>query len=415
MTPVGGAAGPAGGLGGADAARDAGAAVSGSAGAGGPSASGPRAVALIGASGHGLWHRRLIERTPGLTLCALSDIRPPQPDPDAPLDGVAVFTDHAEMLAATTPDAVVICTPPHTHLPIARDVLHAGYDVLLEKPPVASLAEHASLVGEAEQAKRTVQVNFQALGSVALARLNAEIAAGTLGRVEAIGVAGTWWRAPAYWTRAPWSGKRILNGRPVIDGALLNAFAHALMQGLAIAAGAGWGDPVEAEVERYRAGQIEVEDTGCVRLTFADDRRLTVAVTLASREFRAGDITVTGTAGTAVLEYPTDRLRLPGTAWAQHPGREDLLLNLLAHVADPAVPLRADLGRTRAFTAVLEAVVAAPEPVPVDRRFLVAHEDGWAIDGVEPAVAAAAAAGALFSETAFPWTLGGTTHHQHIA
>ncbi len=374
-----------------------------------------RAVALIGASGHGLWHRRLIERTPGLTLCAVSDVRPPQPDPDAPLDGVAVFTDHTEMLAATAPDAVVICTPPHTHLPIARDVLRAGHHVLLEKPPVASLAEHASLVSEAEQAKRPVQVNFQALGSAALARLLAEIDAGNLGEIRAIGVAGTWWRPPAYWVRSPWSGKRLLNGNPVIDGALLNAFAHAVMQGLAVAAGAGWGAPVDAEVQRYRAGQIEVEDTGCVRLTFADDRRLTVAVTLAAREFRAGDITVTGSAGTAVLEYPTDRLRLPGSDWASFPDREDLLLNLLAHRGDPTVPLRAELERTRAFTAVLEAVVAAPPPVPVDQRFLVTHEGGRAIDGVEPAVAAAAAAGVLFSETAFPWTAPATTYEHRLS
>lgn len=374
-----------------------------------------RAVALIGASGHGLWHRRLIERTPGLRLCAVSDVRPPQQDPDAPLDGVAVFTDHTELLATTTPDAVVICTPPHTHLPIARDVLRAGYDVLLEKPPVASLAEHASLVAEAEQAKLPVQVNFQALGSAALSRLLDGIAAGVLGEVEAIGVAGTWWRPPAYWVRSPWSGKRILDGRPVIDGALLNAFAHAVMQGLAVAAGAGWGAPVHAEVQRYRAGQIEVEDTGCVRLTFPDDRRLTVAVTLAAREFRAGDISVTGSAGTAVLEYPTDRLRLPGAGWDSVPGREDLLLNLLAHGDDPGVPLRAELERTRAFTAVLEAVVAAPPPVPVDPRFLVSHDGGRAIDGVEPAVAAAAAAGALFSETAFPWTAPATTYEHRLA
>jgi predicted dehydrogenase len=375
----------------------------------------PGSVALIGASGHGLWHRRLIERTPGLTLCALSDLRPPEPDPDAPLDGVAVFTDHTEMLATTTPDAVVICTPPHTHLPIALDVLRAGRHLLLEKPPVASLLEHASLVLEAEQVKLPVQVNFQALGSAALARLLAEIDAGSLGEIEAIGVAGTWWRPPTYWVRSPWSGKRFLNGRPVIDGALLNAFAHAVMQGLAIAAGAGWGEPVDAEVERYRAGRIEVEDTGCVRLTFANGRRLTVAVTLAAREFRAGDITVTGTAGTAVLEYPTDRLRLPGAGWEKLPGREDLLLNLLTHRADPAVPLRAELGRTRAFTAVLEAVIAAPPPVPVDPRFLVTHDGGGhAIDGVEPAVAAAAAAGALFSETAFPWTAGGGTYHHRL-
>ena len=44
-----------------------------------------------------------------------------------------------------------------------------------------------------------------------------------VGAVDAIGVAGCWWRPPAYWTRSPWAGKRILNGRPVVDGALLGA------------------------------------------------------------------------------------------------------------------------------------------------------------------------------------------------
>jgi predicted dehydrogenase len=366
-------------------------------------APGGRSVALIGASaGHGLWHRRALHSAPGVTLVAVSDVLPLAPADGAPLDGVAVYADHTEMLRRTEADAVIVCTPPHTHLPIALDVLRAGFDVLLEKPPVASLADHATLESALRHAGRAVQVNFQALGSFGLDRLLDAVAAGALGEVESIGIAGTWWRPPAYWTRSPWAGKRVLDGRPVADGALLNPFAHAVMQGLAIAAGCGWGEPRTVEVERYRAGPIEVDDTGSLRITYGGERRLTVAVTLAAREFRAGDITVSGVDGAATLEYPTDLLRLPGQPEAEPAGRVDLLANLLAHRADPAVPLRAPLSRTRGFTAVVEAVLAAPPPVPVDRRFLVPHDGGWAIDGVEPAVAAAAATGRLLSETAFP-------------
>ena len=62
---------------------------------------------------------------------------------------------------------------------------------------------------------------------------------------------------------------------------------------------------------------------------------------------------MTGTGGQAVLEYPTDRLRLPGdVATRRVPGRLGLLENLLAHRADPAgVPLIAPLARTAPFTA----------------------------------------------------------------
>ena len=373
-------------------------------------------VALIGAAaGHALWHRRTIHRMTGVRLVAVSDVVEPRPVDDAPLDGVEVFARHEDLLGRVRPDAVVICTPPHTHLPIALDVLDAGIDVLLEKPPVASLAEHAVLAGAADVIGRAVQVNFQALGSYGLDAVLAAVAAGDLGEVHSIGVAGTWWRPPAYWARSPWAGKRILQGRPVADGALLNPFAHAVMQALAIAAGAGWGEPEAVEVERYRAAPIEVDDTSCLRVEYAGGRVLTAAVTLAARRFRAGDITVSGVDGAAVLEYPTDRIRLPGGQWTAT-GRVGMLENLLAHRAsraggdDPAVPLRAPLSRTRRFTAVLEAVLGAAAPVGIDPRHLRAHDGGWAVDGVEAAVASAASGGIPFAATGAAWASADAVH-----
>jgi predicted dehydrogenase len=373
-------------------------------------------VALIGASGHGLWHRRQLARLAAagrLELVALVDVRPVEPAPDAPVpDGVGIFTDHREMLPAARPDVVIICTPPHTHLPIALDVLAAGADLLLEKPPVLSLAEHRKLAEAVAASGLSCQVGFQALASAALDELTAAVADGRLGTVTGISTVASWQRSDAYYARAPWAGRRSLNGHQVLDGALANAQAHAVMQCLAVAATVQGHDPVLPELielERYRTRPIEVEDTATLRLTLDSGLRIAAAVTLAGEDFIAGEVIVHGTAGRAVLEYPTDRLMLPGDPELRTvPGRVNLLENLLDHRADPAgVPLIVPLARTMGFTATLEAIAAGPEPVLVDGdRVAVIGEPPdrvLSIRGINAVLRRAAEQQALLSELDVPW------------
>jgi predicted dehydrogenase len=371
-------------------------------------------VAIIGASGHGLWHRRTVHQLQqrGLVrLVALCDVRPVEATDDAPTTGVTVHTDHRAMLAEHRPDAVIVVTPPHTHLPIALDAVAADADVLLEKPPVMDLDEHEKLAAAVAASGRACQVGFQALGSAALAELTAAIDAGQLGEVTGVAVAGAWWRPDAYWTRSPWSGRRRVDGRRTLDGALVNAFAHGLMQCLAIA---GLRGEATIEIERYRTRDIEVDDTAALRITGAGRIRdtsgqqlvVTAAVTLSSDGFVPGEITVTGTAGTAFLEYPSDRLRLPADPEPRAvPGRVGLLENLLDHRAT-GTPLIAPLARTAAFTTLVEAIAAAPPPHRIDPAHLVRHPEGGGrvIAEVAPATRAAAAAHALLSELGLPWT-----------
>ncbi|MFB9235872.1 Gfo/Idh/MocA family protein [Plantactinospora siamensis] len=358
-----------------------------------------RRVALIGANGHGRAHRRNLDR-----LSAAGVLDPVALCDTAPIDdpGAApVFTDHRDMLAATAPDVVVICTPPHTHLGIALDAVAAGADLLLEKPPVSSPAEHAALAAALRRTGRACQVGFQALGSAALPELVAAARCATHPFLTA--ALGAWWRPDAYWRRSPWAGRRRLAGRFVADGALANPFAHAVTQALAVAeAASGWPrGTVTAELEWYRTRDIEVEDTAWLRLTDRAGDAVEVAVTLASGTFLAGEVW----AGGAALEYPTDRLRLPGDpGWRPPAGRVDLLENLLAHRAG-GVPLVAPLARTRMFTAVLAVLAAAPPPAPVPDRFLRPHPDGGGpvVQDVADLLRAAAAAGALPSELGVPW------------
>ncbi|GAA3737544.1 Gfo/Idh/MocA family oxidoreductase [Plantactinospora mayteni] len=386
-------------------------------------------MALVGASGHGLWHRRYLaplHDAGKLELVALVDVRPVEAAPDAPVPpGTGVFTDHREMLAATRPDVVVVCTPPHTHLPIALDAIRAGADLLLEKPPVLSLAEHRTLAAALAEAGRVAQIGFQALGSTALRELTSAVAGGRLGRVTGISTVASWQRTDGYYARAPWAGRRSLDGRPALDGVLVNPLAHAVMQCLAVAGAAvtagavaplttvdgtppDW--PAQVELERYRTRPIEVDDTAALRATLGCGLPVLAAVTLAGEEFIAGEVIVHGTAGRAVLEYTTDRLTLPGDPGSREvPGRVNLLENLLAHRADPGVPLIAPLARTAAFTALVQAISAAPEPELVGGERVVATGAGpdrvLTIRGVNAVLRRAAAEGALLSELGVPWAV----------
>ena len=57
-------------------------------------------------------------------------------------------------------DAVAICTPPSVRHAIARDALRAGLNVLLEKPPAATLGEVENLDAIARETGRTLYAGW---------------------------------------------------------------------------------------------------------------------------------------------------------------------------------------------------------------------------------------------------------------
>lgn len=59
--------------------------------------------------------------------------------------------DYRELLNDRSLDAVIIASPPHTHLAILKDALAAGKHVLLEKPMVPNRQELEQLIAEVEK------------------------------------------------------------------------------------------------------------------------------------------------------------------------------------------------------------------------------------------------------------------------
>jgi predicted dehydrogenase len=370
-------------------------------------------ISLVGANGYGIHHRRAIAELQAAgtaELVGVCDVRPIEDDPSAPVPPTAQrFTDYRELLAVTRPDVVAIATPPHTHLEIASAAVRAGADVMLEKPPLVSWTEHEQLTALLAESGRVCQVGFQALGSAALAALADAIRGGRLGAIVGIGACGLWQRPDSYYARTPWAGRRQLDGRPVLDGALANPFAHAVMQCFAIAETVGPVSIAELALERYRARPIEVDDTGALSVRLRSGLRIVVAVTLCSDVEQNPWIVVHGERGRAVLEYTTDRLRLPGDAdFTEVPGRTGLLTNLLANRSAPGeVALLAPLARTAPFTRVIDAIAADGPPTTIEPQWQRVHGPDRIV--TVPGISAVLRAGAdrlkLPSELAIAWAI----------
>lgn len=81
-------------------------------------------------------HLPVIAKNPAFRLAAVSSQR------GKTIEGVPTFRSPADMYAAVPElQAVAICTPPQVRHLYAREALAAGKDVMLEKPPTATVSE----------------------------------------------------------------------------------------------------------------------------------------------------------------------------------------------------------------------------------------------------------------------------------
>src|SRR5215218_2478997 len=103
--------------------------------------------------------------------------------PRAPADaGVPVFTSTEAMLEAMAGelDAVAICTPPTVRLAVAEAAFAAGLDVLLEKPPAATLGEIEEIDRLGLEAGRTLFTAWHSQHAAAVADARAALAGKTV-------------------------------------------------------------------------------------------------------------------------------------------------------------------------------------------------------------------------------------------
>ncbi|SNX57539.1 predicted dehydrogenase [Streptomyces sp. TLI_55] len=366
-------------------------------------------IVLAGARGHGRWHLENIRRLQDKGIVRLAGIceLTPLEATEVP-EGLGTpeqSADFGALLDSTGARIAVICTPIPTHTDLALEAARRGVHLLLEKPPAPSYAEFRRMADGVAAAGVVCQIGFQSLGSHAVPAIRRLIAEGAIGEISGIGGAGAWARPESYYRRAPWAGKRRLNGVDVVDGALTNPLAHAVATGLALNGSTRAEDVTDIRTELLRANDIESDDTSCVRVTTAQGRPVTVAATLCAEHPGDPYVLVHGSRGRITFWYKQDRVLLQRAGHGPEEyeyGSTDLLENLVDHLTD-GTDLLVPPDETGAFMKVVEAIRTAPDPAPLPRAAWHLVADRRVVPGVDGLVAASADTLALFSELGAPW------------
>ncbi|GGR64358.1 MULTISPECIES: Gfo/Idh/MocA family protein [Streptomyces] len=369
-------------------------------------------VVLAGARGHGRWHLDNIRRLQARGVVRLAGICELTPLTGAEIpDGLGTPEQSADLgalLDATGARIAVICTPIPTHTELALTAAARGVHLLLEKPPAPSYAAFRRMADGVAQARVACQIGFQSLGSHAVPAIRRLIAEGAIGAVKGVGAAGAWARDEAYYRRAPWAGRRRLDGADVVDGVLTNPLAHAVATSLALLGTTRAEDVTGIETELLRANAIESDDTSCVRVR-TPRGPVTVAATLCAEHPGEPYVLVHGDRGRITFWYKQDRVLLQRSGHGPEEteyGRTDLLENLAGHLEHGAA-LLVPPDDTGAFMRVVEAIRTAPDPAPLPETAWrpLPDERRRIVPGVEGLVAAAADTLALYSELGASWAL----------
>ncbi|MGW5040221.1 Gfo/Idh/MocA family protein [Streptomyces parvulus] len=366
-------------------------------------------VVLAGARGHGRWHVaniRRLERAGLVRLAGICELTP-LTEQEAGGELPEQSADFGALLDSTGARVAVVCTPIPTHTDLALTAARRGVHLLLEKPPAPSYAEFRRMADGVAATGVACQVGFQSLGSHAVPAIRELVAEGAIGEIAGVGGAGAWVRDEAYFRRAPWAGRRRLDGADVVDGALTNPLAHAVATALALGGTTRAEDVTGIETELSHANDIEADDTSCVRIATARGHRVTVAATLCAQRAAEPYVLLHGGSGRITFWYKQDRILLQrgghGPEEYQY-GRTDLLENLVDHLTSGAA-LLVPPEETGAFMRVVEAIRTAPDPDPLPAAawHRVPGESRRVVPGVDGLVAAAADTLSLYSELGAPW------------
>ncbi len=281
------------------------------------------------------------------------------------------------MLEDASVAAVLVLTPPDTHLSIVQRAARAGKHVLVEKPLEVDLARAIALVEVCEAQRVTLAVMLQhrlRAGPVALRQL---LARGALGSITGASASVRWWRPQSYYDAQPGRGTQARDG----GGVLITQAIHTLDLLLGFL---GLPDHVTGAVHTSDAHRMECEDSAAALLCYPGGMAATVRASTAAWPGHAERIEIDGTRGTATLVSGALTVRLmqgeqtisagadqgsgggnDPMAFDHAPHRAVLedFLRAMRSGAAPAVTGRSALAVQRVIAAIVESSDQGSKPV----------------------------------------------------
>jgi predicted dehydrogenase len=199
-----------------------------------------------------------------------------------------------ELLFNPEVDVICICTPSGQHAQQTIAAAQAGKHVLVEKPMATRLEDADAMIAVCDQNQVTLGVVFPSRTKTVFQRIQAAIQSGELGELTLGLVNLPYYRSQAYYDQAIWRGTLALDG----GGVLMNQGIHQVDL-------LAWfmGDPVAVTAHALTLGrQIEVEDTLCASLRFANGALAAINATVTAAPGFPPRMEIYGTRGGVQIE-----------------------------------------------------------------------------------------------------------------
>ena len=259
-------------------------------------------MALVGIGPGAVPHLRSLHDLQGSIELRHAVARRPQLADMGPFQGtLAATSDLQAALADPLVQAVIVATPPSSHLEIVTQCFASGKHVLLEKPLDISMARAQAIVDLARDARLRLGVVLQFRfkpGSIALQEALTE---GRLGAVQAASVRVPWWRPQSYYDQAG-RGTMARDG----GGVLLTQAIHAIDLFRSLV---GVSSVVAAQVCRTSVHTMETEDYASALLTLGNGAPGHLMATTTMVPGLPECIEIIGALGSAVLEGGSLRIQ----------------------------------------------------------------------------------------------------------
>lgn len=133
------------------------------------------------------------------------------------------YSARFEDALALQPDVLHLCTPHFLHAPMAIAALHAGVNVLTEKPMAISLEDADRMIDAERETGRTLGVIFQSRYEAGVQEMRRLIDADALGRLVGAWSTMNWSRPPQYYV-SDWKGRWAGEG----GGVLIDQAIHTI-------------------------------------------------------------------------------------------------------------------------------------------------------------------------------------------
>ncbi|WP_244492404.1 Gfo/Idh/MocA family protein [Aureimonas sp. AU22] len=227
--------------------------------------------------------------------------------------GLPMATSLEAILDDPSIPAVLILTPPSTHLDLVRRASAAGKHILLEKPLEIDGGRSRDLVEAAERADVRLGVVLQNRFRPSIEEAARLLMDGALGEVVSVSVRLSNWRPQGYYDEAG-RGTRARDG----GGVLLTQGIHTLDAMIALV---GLPEEVAGFAATSRAHRMETEDVAHAAMRFASGALGAVSVTTAAFPGFPDAIDLFGTSGSLRVDSSgVDVFLADGRQWRTEDG-----------------------------------------------------------------------------------------------